>query len=226
MEQPKTVLEVIQANRAARVAEEKQAAEAQAAKDAADQAAAEAQRQAEIAAEAQKIADAKLAELQAVKEEPAVEPPAEDKARAFKALGVDEHGVITLIGGASGSPDKLDLDGEFLEKGDLVKMGFDFCSNTSRTFKANHTEPIECDLVENWVGPLLIQDGKNIRALRANEKLTADTVVKGVGLRDESDAGAYWLVGVRPRDEAIIKAAREGKIAGASWGATCNKVEV
>lgn len=166
-------------------------------------------------------------------EEPAAqateEQPAEDekaKPVAFKAIGIDEYGVITLIGGASGSPAKLDLDQEFVDKGDLVKMAFQFAASATRTFKANHSEPIDCELVENWVGPLLIQDGKTIRALKADEKITPETVVKGVGLRDESDAGAYWLVGVRPKDPEVIAAAKAGQIAGASWGASCSKVEV
>lgn len=146
---------------------------------------------------------------------------------AFKAVGVDEFGVITLIGGASGTPDKLDLDGEFVSKGDLIKMAFDFAANAQRTFKANHSEPIECELVENWVGPLLVDGGSGVRALKANEKLDLSKMsVRGVGVRDQSDAGAYWLVGVRPKDPEILEMAQKGQIAGASWGAQCNKVEV
>ena len=71
------------------------------------------------------VADQFVAELKARREKAfetaqpleAVEVP---KAQAFKAVAVDnELGIVIGIGAAVGSPTNLDLDGEFIEKGEI-----------------------------------------------------------------------------------------------------------
>jgi hypothetical protein len=144
---------------------------------------------------------------------------------SFKAVAADDLGVIMLVGASTGSVNKVDKDNEFLEKADLVAMAHDFTSASTRTFKANHKEEIACDLVSSWVGPLLISDGDAIRSLKADEMLTSEMTVKGLGI-DEDGAGYYWVLGVRPHDRAHYETAKSGGIAGASWGAEVTKVEV
>jgi hypothetical protein len=153
-----------------------------------------------------------------------VEQPEGEKAKAasFKAIGVDEFGVIVGIGGAAGSPEHLDLDGEFLEKGDLIKMAFDFCASPSRQFKANHQDALDAQLVESWVGTPIIEDGKGVRELKAGERLVNGMKVVGIGL--DVTKASHWFVGVKPTDPSIVKAAKDGAVAGFSWGADVNKV--
>jgi hypothetical protein len=143
---------------------------------------------------------------------------------ALKAVGYDELGVVTFIGGAAGSPVKLDLDGEFLSKADLTKMAFDFCSDTGRTFKANHSEPIGCALVETWVGAPIIKAGDGMRTLKADETLTKDMDVVGINI--EKGNGSHWFMSVRPEDPEVVEIAKAGGIAGGSWGALVSKTEV
>jgi hypothetical protein len=154
-------------------------------------------------------------------------PVTATKAIAFKAVRsqkADELGVIELIAASSGSPDKLDLDSEFLGKADVVKMAFDFCSDEGRTFKANHKDPLECKLVESFVGVPIVKAGDETRVLKADEVLTPEMEILGVD-RQKADH-AYWFVTVKPQDSQVLELAKSGGIAGASWGATVTKTEV
>lgn len=151
---------------------------------------------------------------------------ASDRGMALKAVNVDDLGVITFIGGAIGDAKRLDLDGEFVEKGDLLTMAYDFCAGPVRTFKANHDDAgiIEAELVGNWAGAPIIQDGDAIRVLKADEALTKDMVVKGICI--EPGAETHWFLQARTTDEAVLKAAKEGNVTGGSWGAIVTKKEV
>lgn len=143
---------------------------------------------------------------------------------SMKAVSTDELGVITFIGGAAGSVDKLDLDGEFIGKADLVKMAFDFCSDSGRTFKANHSEPIACALVESFVGAPIIQDGDSMRTLKADESLTKDMNVVGINIEKGNET--HWFLSVKPANSEVVEIAKAGGIAGGSWGAYVSKTEV
>lgn len=149
--------------------------------------------------------------------------PAE-KAKAFKAFGVDaELGIIYGIGAAAGSPDKLDLDDEFVSKGDLVKMAFDFCSG-ARTFKANHKEELSADLVQSWVGAPIIDTEKGLRRLDERETLSPEMNVVGIDVT--KGAETHWFVAVKPHDPEVVEIAKKGGVAGFSFGAAVRKVEV
>jgi hypothetical protein len=143
---------------------------------------------------------------------------------SLKAVATDEMGVITFIGGAAGSADKLDLDGEFIGKADLVKMAFDFCSAEGRTFKANHSEPIDCALVESFVGAPIIKDGDALRTLKVDETLTKDMDVVGINIEKGNET--HWFMSVKPADSEVVEIAKAGGIAGGSWGAFVSKTEV
>lgn len=144
----------------------------------------------------------------------------------FKAISCDDFGVIVGIGGAAGSVNKLDKDGEFLEKGDLMAMAFDFTAAASKSFKANHDDNVSIDaqLVESWVGAPIIKDSSGIRTLKADEALTPDMDVVGIDVTKGNET--HWFVGVRPSDPQVVEAAKAGKIAGFSWSGFVNKTEI
>jgi hypothetical protein len=143
---------------------------------------------------------------------------------ALKAVTTDEFGVITLIGAAAGSPSKIDLDEEFLAKADMIKMAFDFCSDKGRTFKANHSEPIDCALVESYVGAPIIKDGDVERTLKADEVFDPALYTGKVDHTKGSET--HWFFSVKPSDPEVVEIAKAGGIAGASWGALVSKTEV
>lgn len=161
-----------------------------------------------------------------------VEKPSEPtgKAMAFKAIGHDDLGVIVGIGGAAGSPEKLDLDGEFLSKADLQRMAMNFCASPTRKFKANHQEDIEVQLVASWVGAPIIEvaaksDGApTMRALAESETLTKDMNVVGIDTRKGNER--HWFVAVKPTDPEVVEIAKAGGIAGFSWSGLVSKTEV
>jgi len=144
----------------------------------------------------------------------------------FKAIGCDEWGVITGIGGAAGSLLKLDGDEEFLEKGDLVKLAWGFTASAQRQFKANHDDNhlLDADLVQSWVGAPIIKAGEVARILGDHESLTRDMEV--VGINTEKGNEGWWFVTVRPHDPRVIEAAKAGLIEGFSWGASVTKTPV
>lgn len=140
---------------------------------------------------------------------------------AFKAINVDDMGVITFIGGAVGDVKRLDLDGEFVEKGDLLTMAFDFCAAPERTFKENHETVVKADLVQSWVGAPIIKEGDAIRTLKADEVLAKDAQVVGINI--EKGAETHWFLSARPQDPELIEKAKKGDIAGGSWSAAVTK---
>jgi len=145
-------------------------------------------------------------------------------AHVFKALSIDEKGVITGIGGAAGDINKVDLDKEFIEKADLMDLAFDFCGSANRSFKANHTDDLGADLVESWVGAPIIKDGDAVRVLKADEVL--DDKMEVVGISTEKGAETHWFVGVRPHDQKVVEAAKAGELAGFSFSAIVTKTVV
>lgn len=147
----------------------------------------------------------------------------EHRAMTFRAVGSTTEGVIVGIGASAGSPDKLDREGEFLDMPALKKMAYDFCAATSRTFKANHEEEIDCALVASWPGAPLIADGGGVRRLQKNEPLDPSMTVVGIDI--QKGAESHWFVAVKPRDPQIAQLAAEGGIAGFSFGAYCTVTE-
>lgn len=179
--------------------------------------------------EAKKVSDKAAADLAAALANTGATVPTEAPAKkargmAFKAINVDDMGVITFIGGAVGDANRLDLDGEFVAKGDLITMAFDFCSAPERVFKANHEDVVKADLVQTWVGAPIIKDGDAIRSLKADEVLTKEMEV--VGISTEKGAETHWFLSARPQDPELIEKAKKGDIVGGSWSASVTKTVV
>jgi|SRR5579862_7835424 len=159
-----------------------------------------------------------------MREQRAKAAAAEKAKRAFKAVANDELGVIIGIGAAVGSPTNLDLDGEFLEKSDVIKMCFEFTESAERSFKANHDGGVDAKLVASWAGQLVIKSGDGMRFLNENEPLTDEMDVLAIGT-DVSKAG-HWVVAVQPTDPEVLEAAKAGEIIGFSWAGFVTKTEV
>ena len=144
---------------------------------------------------------------------PSAEPPAEAKAApvaTFKAAYVSDDGVIYGIGAYAES---FDRDDDNLRTKALVKMAYDFCAASTRTFKACHKEELGADLVASMPGAPILKSG---RVLKAGEEIPSNDPVTGIDLKAEPIA---WFVGVRPRDPDVSEMARKGEIVGFSWGA-------
>lgn len=152
---------------------------------------------------------------------PKVEPKATAEPKdelSFKAVKVDDQGVLTLCA-SSIAKDGAD---ESVQKGAMIGMAYDFCASANRTFKANHDNevPIEAQLVESMVGAPILKSGK---ILPAGEPWPEDDPF--VGINVEKGNESHWFISVRPTDPEVVKAAKEGKIVGASWGGMALKVE-
>lgn len=152
-------------------------------------------------------------------------PQAEEKAAqivTFKAIA-KRQGLIIGIGAASGSVEKLDKDGEFVDKADMVRMAHDFTSTDKRVFKVNHEDEIDAKLVRSWPGAPEIADADapgGRRTLKAGEVLTDEMHVVGIDLiADES----HWFVGTQLPQSLADKA---DAVVGYSFGAAVTKREV
>ena len=158
---------------------------------------------------AAKIPDAAVA---AGKDGAAATDGAKAKPIAFKALGVDEHGVIVGIGAVAGN---IDLDNETLAQKGLVTMAYDFCGANARVLKANHGETMpKAELVASWPGAPILKSG----AILAPDAMPTDEDPI-VGINIEKGKETHWFVGIRPNDDAVLEEAKKGGIAGFSWGA-------
>lgn len=197
--------ETVEARRQAKIAEDIAVAEAAAKQKHDDAVAAEVER-ARVTVEAnKKIAD-EAAAAQAIldaaagkKEGEAAAAPAEDepieaaaKAVEFAFKANEELGVIEGIASVA---DIFDRENERVQKGALVGMAFEFCAKSKRDFKINHTEKIDCELVESYTGAL----------------------TKVPGVIDHS-VKSHWFVTLKPKDPAILEAAKAGQVVGMSWG--------
>jgi hypothetical protein len=140
-----------------------------------------------------------------------VTKPEQGKAKpySFKAVSVDNQGVIVLIGAAAGN---IDHDDEVLQKAALLGMAYEFCASKTREFRANHQEVIPCELVASWPGGPILKSGK---VLKAGEAIPENDTVVGINI--EKGQETHWFVSVKPLDEKILDAARKGEIVGASW---------
>jgi hypothetical protein len=127
---------------------------------------------------------------------------------AFKTLAADD-GVIIGIGSYA---ELVDLDGDVIKTGDLVRMAYDYCASTSRAFKANHKDEIDCQLVASWPGAPVLKSG---RVLRDGEPLPSGDPVSAISL--EKGCETAWFIAVRPRDQKVFEAAKAGDVVGFSW---------
>ncbi len=137
---------------------------------------------------------------------------AKAKPVAFKAVSVDDHGVIIGIGAVAGN---VDLDNETLAQKGLVTMAYDFCGANARVLKANHGDAMpKAELVASWPGAPILKSG----ALLAPDAMPTDEdPIVGISL--EKGKETHWFVGIRPNDDAVLEQAKKGGIAGFSWGA-------
>lgn len=138
-----------------------------------------------------------------VKETAKPEPQA-----TFKAVSVDDHGVIIGIGAVSGN---VDLDNDIVEHAALLNLAYSFCAG-NRTFKANHKTEIGCDLVASWPGAPILKSGKT---LAFGEETPDNDPIVGISL--EKGTESHWFVAVKPHDPKMLKAAKAGDITGFSW---------
>jgi hypothetical protein len=163
------------------------------------------------ASRAKRVADQQAAEAAAQAASAAKEASAESKAApVFKAAYASDDGVIYCIGAYAGN---VDLDEDVLQTKTLVAMAYDFTKAAARTFKANHTDALEADLVASMPGAPILKSG---RVLKFGEEIPDDDEVTGIDLKAEPIA---WFVGLKPHDPAVAQLARDGKLAGTSWGA-------
>lgn len=186
------------------------------------------------------VAETKIEEAPAVQAEPAPEETAaevvdevpatdvpavaespvtadEAKAMTFKAVSVDDRGVIYGIGGSI-ARDKQDED---VEKGALIGLAYDFCARADRTFRPNHdqTATVDAELVESWLGEPVLKSG---RVLAPGEAVPANDPIDLAQCRKGQET--HWFMTVKPKDPAILDAARKGELVGFSWGGFARKV--
>lgn len=149
--------------------------------------------------------------------EPVVEPAAEEKGMTFKAVCVDDQGVIIGIGASIAT----DNDNESVSKGALIGMAHDFCSSDNRAFRANHDKgmAIDADLVASWPGAPVLKSG---RILAPGEAIPQDDAVVAINI--EKGKETHWFIGVKPRDPRVLEQARKGELVGFSWGGYARKV--
>lgn len=167
-----------------------------------------------IAAQFKASREARVAEAPTAEIVSASETQAEAKETAgpvtFKAAYVSDDGVIYGIGAYA---ENIDLDDEVLRTKALVGMAYDFCSASTRVFKANHQDELAADLVASMPGAPILKSG---RILTAGEDVPENDPITGICLKSQPIA---WFVGVRPSDPAISEMARKGGVAGFSFGA-------
>lgn len=163
--------------------------------------------------------EAKAAEIaeQEAQAQPQVKEAGKAQAIAFKAAKL--KGGESVIYGIGASVN-VDLDDEFLKQKSMVTMAHDFAASNKRTFKANHAEEVEMELVESWTGVPLVKSGDTVTALKAGETLADDAQVVGISFEGTA---THWFIGVRPSDPAVVEAAKAGEIAGFSWSALVKK---
>lgn len=147
---------------------------------------------------------------------PTGEAKGEKKPLAFKAVAVDDQGVIIGIGASIG----VDSQDEAVTKAALLGLAYEFCAGTDREFRANHDEKakVDAELVCSWPGAPVLKSGTILapgQEVPPNDPIVAINIEKG--------AETHWFVGIRPKDEAVLKAARNGEIAGFSWGGYASK---
>ncbi len=172
---------------------------------------------AEEAAAAKLLAAAEAQAAAAAASSAAAAAGGETKAApVFKAAYTSDDGVVYCIGAYAGN---VDLDKDVLQTKALVRMAYDFTKAGTRTFKANHNEKLEADLVASMPGAPILKSG---RVLKAGEDMPDDDPVTGICLKSEPIA---WFVGIRPHDPEVVKLAKAGKLAGTSWGAFASREE-
>lgn len=145
--------------------------------------------------------------------------PGQTEAKAtFKAVNVDDHGVIVGIG-ASISVDRED---DAVQKGALLGLAYEFCASKGREFRANHDPEVvlDAELVASWPGAPILKSGT---ILQPGQEIPSDDPVVGINI--EKGKETHWFVSIRPKDKAIVDAARKGEIVGFSWGGMVLKSE-
>lgn len=136
--------------------------------------------------------------------------------QAFKAVNVDNQGVIIAIGASVG----LDREDDAVTRGALVGMAYDFCASSNREFRANHDADaiLKADLVASFPGAPILKSGA---LLAPGSEIPDDDEIIGIDIRKGNET--HWFVGIKPHDPAITEAARKGELAGLSWGGYARK---
>ncbi len=136
--------------------------------------------------------------------------------QTFKAVNVDDHGVIIAIGASIG----LDREDETVTKAALIGMAYDFCATPNREFRANHDAEaiLKADLVASFPGAPILKSGA---LLAPGSEIPDGDEIIGIDIRKGNET--HWFVGIKPHDSAITEAARKGELAGLSWGGYARK---
>jgi hypothetical protein len=139
------------------------------------------------------------------------EQPSQEPKPTFKAVKVDDQGVIIGVGASIG----LDREEDTVEKGALLGMAYDFCASKAREFRANHDKDVvlDAELVCSWPGAPVLKSGK---ILEPGAEIPEDDAV--VAINFEKGNETHWFVGIRPKDARVTEAARKGELVGFSWG--------
>lgn len=134
----------------------------------------------------------------------------------FKAIAIDEEqGVLIAVASTAGN---VDTDGDVISVPALRDLAYDFTAG-DRKFKSNHKQDINCELVGSWVGAPILKSG---RVLKAGDEPTSDDPIVAISL--EKGTECAWIVALRP-DPSVIKAAKNGKVMGLSWGGVATTEE-
>jgi hypothetical protein len=136
----------------------------------------------------------------------------------FKAVNVDDHGVIIGIGASI----SVDREEDAVARGALLGLSYDFCASKGREFRANHDAEalLEADLVCSWPGAPVLKSGT---ILQPGQEVPADDSIVGINIEKGNET--HWFVGIRPHDARIVDAARKGEIVGFSWGGMVLKAD-
>ena len=136
--------------------------------------------------------------------------------QTFKAVNVDNQGVIIAIGASVG----LDREDDAVTKAALIGMAYDFCAASNREFRANHDAEavLKADLVASFPGAPILKSGA---ILAPGAEMPEGDEIIGIDIRKGNET--HWFVGIKPHDPAITEAARKGELAGLSWGGYARK---
>ena len=139
----------------------------------------------------------------------------------FKAVKVDDQGVITLCASSIAK----DGDADTVQKAAMHELAYGFCAGEKRVFPR---EPRQGCADRSAARRVLHRrsHSQERKVAEPGVEITADDPFDHVKTMDADKAcNTHWFVSVRPTDPEVVKAAKEGKIVGSSWGGLAVKLE-